>query len=157
MNTTSENMQHQLQQWIRDTFHLSKNEVITINEHRHSPDRSDSSHTEIKIEAATGGNKQFIIKKTINEITEHDIQKLQRFTRFERLKKLPIVGNLFRFLGLWLAFTGIYAMFSVCPFCGQVGCPVGAGSAGVMGGFFALIVQNLKNLLNFKRHKLSRS
>jgi len=148
MNKISENIkQNKLNQWISDTFHLSSNTVVSISEHRNSHDKSASSHTEITIEAATGGNKQFIIKKSIGEITEQDIQKLQRFARFERLKKLPIIGNLFRFMGLWAAFTGMYAMFSVCPFCGQVGCPIGAGSAGLVGGFFALAVNNGKQFI----------
>lgn len=39
---------------------------------------------------------------------------------------------------LWfLAFFGIYASSSMCPFCGTPGCPVGAGGAALVGGFFA--------------------
>ncbi|MEW6328109.1 MAG: hypothetical protein AB1487_11050 [Thermodesulfobacteriota bacterium] len=53
----------------------------------------------------------------------------------------PLLGSLFRFFRWGLAFSGLYAMFAVCPFCGRVGCPVGAGSAGLVGGFFALCIQ----------------
>jgi hypothetical protein len=41
----------------------------------------------------------------------------------------------------FLAFSGIYSASSVCPFCGTPGCPVGAGAAGLVGGFFALAWQ----------------
>ena len=158
MIKNSENFrQQQLQQWIRETFRLSKDADINISEHREGENKFDSPHTEITIEQKSGKKCQYQINKSITEVTEKDIKRLRRFAKFEKLKKLPIIGNLFRFLGLWLAFTGVYAMFSVCPFCGQVGCPVGAGSAGVIGGFFALAVPNMKNLLSLMQHKLSGS
>lgn len=157
MNKNSENIKQQLQQWIRDAFRLSNDADIYISEHQDGDSKFDSSHTEVTIEQKIGRKFQYQINKPMNEISENDIKRLRRFDKLEKLKKLPIIGNLFRFLGLWLAFTGVYAMFSVCPFCGQVGCPVGAGSAGVIGGFFALTVQNMKNLLSFFEHKLSGS
>lgn len=155
MGKNSKNMHRQIQQWIRDTFHLSKDADIHIHERRHSDKKIGTSFTEIMIEEKRDQKKHYQIKKTIDEISEKDIRKLRRFDKFEKLKRLPVIGNLFRFLGLWLAFTGVYTMFSVCPFCGQIGCPVGTGSAGVVGGFFALIVQNMKNLLNFVHHNLA--
>ncbi len=157
MNKASENMEQQLKQWIYDAFRLSKDAVIKISQHREDKNRFDSSRTELTIEQKSGKRFQYQINKQINRVTEQDIKRLRRFAKFEKLKQLPIIGNLFRFLGLWLAFTGVFAMFSVCPFCGQMGCPVGAGSAGVVGGFFALAVQNMKNLLNFMQHKLADS
>jgi hypothetical protein len=43
---------------------------------------------------------------------------------------------------LWfLAFFGIYASSSICPFCGTPGCPVGAGGAALVGGVFACLWQ----------------
>jgi hypothetical protein len=158
MQNNSENMKrHQIQEWIGNTFQLSKNAVINISEHRDSDNQFDSSHTEVTIEEKMGKKFQYQIKKPINEISEKDIKRLRCFDNLEKLKKLPIIGNLFRFLGLWLAFTGVYNMLAVCPFCGQVGCPIGVGSAGVVGGFFALIVQNIKNVLNFVQNKLAGS
>lgn len=49
--------------------------------------------------------------------------------------ELSPFGYLFRFAGRWFGFTGLYAAFSVCPFCGQAGCPVGVGIAGSVGAF----------------------
>ena len=45
-------------------------------------------------------------------------------------RKVSPCGHLFRFVGWWFGFTGLYAMFAVCPFCEQQGCPVGLASAG---------------------------
>jgi hypothetical protein len=66
----------------------------------------------------------------------------------KRFYQYPLIGRLFRFLTWWLIFSGIYASSSVCPFCGQFGCPVGAGSAGIVGAFFALVMGKGKVILN---------
>jgi hypothetical protein len=46
-----------------------------------------------------------------------------------------------RFLGLFAAFSGVYAMGAVCPFCGRQGCPAGTASAGMVGLVFASLMQ----------------
>ena len=46
-----------------------------------------------------------------------------------------------RFLGLFAAFSGIYAMGAVCPFCGRQGCPTGTVGAGLVGLVFASLMQ----------------
>ncbi len=51
-----------------------------------------------------------------------------------------IPAGVIRFLGWWLAFFGLYSSSSVCPFCGQQGCPVGMASAGLTGVIFAIII-----------------
>jgi hypothetical protein len=58
----------------------------------------------------------------------------------------PRLGRLLRFCTWWLIFVGIYASSSVCPCCGRVGCPVGGASAGIVGGFFALVLEHGKAL-----------
>jgi hypothetical protein len=65
-------------------------------------------------------------------------------------------GRLFRFIGWWFGFTGLYATFAVCPFCGQQGCPVGLASAGTVGAFLALCVQDWKRFLTFMKQKLTQ-
>jgi hypothetical protein len=66
----------------------------------------------------------------------------------KRFYQYPFIGRLFRFFTWWLIFSGIYASSSVCPFCGQFGCPVGAASAGIVGGFFALVIGKGKVILH---------
>ena len=48
-------------------------------------------------------------------------------------------GSLKRWVFWFLAFFGIYASSSVCPFCGTPGCPVGVGGAAVVGGVFTYL------------------
>ncbi|KQC11787.1 MAG: hypothetical protein APR63_03920 [Desulfuromonas sp. SDB] len=71
-------------------------------------------------------------------------------------KKMSPFGQLFRFMGWWFGFTGLYSMFAVCPFCGQQGCPVGLVSAGTVGALFALCFQDWKRLFRFLKQKLSK-
>jgi hypothetical protein len=71
---------------------------------------------------------------------QHDIHRLHRW-----------FPTFFRFAGWWLAFAGIYVSFSVCPFCGQQGCPVGLGTAGVFGAAFSLLLNGLKHPFAFLR------
>jgi len=65
-------------------------------------------------------------------------------------KKNGLFNRLMAFLKPWLAFTGLYATFSVCPFCGQSGCPTGIGSAGLVGAILALFAQKW-NMLSMRR------
>jgi hypothetical protein len=53
-------------------------------------------------------------------------------------------GRLVRMFALWFGFTGLYAAFSVCPFCGRQGCPVGMVSAGTVGAFFCVMLPGLE-------------
>jgi hypothetical protein len=62
-------------------------------------------------------------------------------------RKQSVFYHVLKFLGWWSGFAGLYAMFSVCPFCGQAGCPVGAGTAGVFGGLFAFLIKGKSFLL----------
>lgn len=69
--------------------------------------------------------------------------------------KLSPFGRLFRFFASWFGFTGLYAAFSVCPFCGQQGCPVGMASAGTMGAFLALCLQDWKRLFSYIKNRIT--
>lgn len=71
-------------------------------------------------------------------------------------RKMSPFGHLFRFFGWWFGFAGLYSAFSVCPFCGQQGCPVGLASAGSVGAFFALCLQDWKLLFRFLKQKFSK-
>ncbi len=69
------------------------------------------------------------------------------------VRHLSPFGHLFRFAVKWFGFTGLYAVFSVCPFCGRAGCPVGAGITGSVGVFFALCATNWRPLFQYFRDR----
>ncbi|MEO0184608.1 MAG: hypothetical protein ABIL20_02270 [candidate division WOR-3 bacterium] len=72
-------------------------------------------------------------------------------------KKMSCWHKIFRLFGWWLGLSSLYAMFSVCPFCGRQGCPVGAGSAGVVGGILTLFLQNWRHLIRHLRMKFFKN
>jgi len=61
-----------------------------------------------------------------------------------------------RFFKWWVLFTGLYSAAAVCPFCGNIGCPVGFGSAGAFGAFCALFTQNWKNAFRYVWGRLKK-
>jgi hypothetical protein len=71
-------------------------------------------------------------------------------------RRLSPFGRLFRLIGWWYGFTGLYTMFTVCPCCGQQVCPVGLGIAGTVGAFLTLCVQDWRRFFRFLMHKLGR-
>lgn len=77
------------------------------------------------------------------ELSESPPPPQAGFSRYSRRR------GFFRFFTWWLVFAGIYASSSVCPCCGRVGCPVGGVGAGLMGGFFALVVTKGKTWLQW--------
>ena len=83
----------------------------------------------------------------------HQIQEIDSINK--NLKLSPF-GHLFRLIASWFGFTGLYAMFAVCPFCGQQGCPVGMVSASTVGAFFALCFQDWKRLFVYFKQKLNK-
>lgn len=70
--------------------------------------------------------------------------------------KLSPLGYTIKLLAKWVGFAGLYTAFSVCPFCGRPGCPVGIGSASIVGAFFVLIFQDWKILYNFLKTKINK-
>jgi hypothetical protein len=86
--------------------------------------------------------------KNIGPLIQDGPQPLKIFRGINKFYHSPVIGRLLRFFTWWFIISGIYASSSVCPFCGQMGCPVGAASAGMVGGFFALVVEKGEAISN---------
>ena len=137
-------------EWIRDIFNVSDGAKIEIFETQ--AQHKDFTHyqTTITIYNKEDSPDSYVISKPLREIIKDDIKLLKRKVNLEKKRKLhPVLGPVFRFIAWWFAFTGLYSMVAVCPFCGQAGCAVGAGSAGVVGGFLAFLLQYGKATVGF--------
>lgn len=90
-----------------------------------------------------GDNKKEKSKNNQAGMIDNSNPTVDRSTinRITPKKKDSAIFHVLRFFGWWFGFSGLYAIFSVCPFCGQPGCPVGAGTAGLFGVFFASIMK----------------
>jgi hypothetical protein len=97
-------------------------------------------------------NPEIFIVQGIEKMIEHKHNETNEETTGK--VKLSPFGHLFRFIGWWFGFTGLYAMFSVCPFCGRQGCPVGLASAGTVGALLSLCLQDWKRLFALLKQKL---
>jgi len=78
---------------------------------------------------------------TDNSHSKHGFECEKKHSR-----SVGLTSVLFRFIGWFVGFAGLYAMGAVCPFCGRQGCPVGSASAGFIGLLFASMMQWGKKL-----------
>ncbi|MEO0086257.1 MAG: hypothetical protein ABIK37_06455 [candidate division WOR-3 bacterium] len=64
-----------------------------------------------------------------------------------------VLANLLRFAGLWAGISGVYAAVGggACPCCGNPGCPVGIGLAGIVGAIGSLIINHGRRWLDVIR------
>jgi len=137
--------EQQINQWITEVFKLPESSVINIIEREIKEEKYRGFQTEVTVNLGDKLSNRFSVPKALEKIRKEDIEKIKKKGEESFLKKNPVLGYLLRFFGLWFAFSGLYAMFAVCPFCGQVGCPVGAGSAGIIGVFCAIFFQVIRN------------
>ena len=54
-----------------------------------------------------------------------------------------------KFFKWWFILTALYSVSAICPFCGQSGCPTGAGSIGIIGGLLAFFMYVPKKMHGF--------
>jgi len=97
-------------------------------------------------------NIYVVMHRTMKK-TEPESQPLDK--AHGKMRMSPF-GHLFRFFGWWFGFTGLYAMFAVCPFCAQQGCPIGLASAGTVGAFLTLCVQDWKRFFKFIKRNMTK-
>ena len=135
-------------------FSLPKETTVTFNDYHYDRGKKASTATEITITIGKSHRQKYIINKPVHDIRYEDIKLLKQSIESRVVKKHPILGRILRFFGWWFGFSGLYAMFAVCPFCGQAGCPVGIGGAGFIGGICALGMQNWKAFFQFIRSRL---
>ncbi len=150
--TTVDNRLHT---WVVEVFNLPKETETTFNDYHYSEGEHTLTATEIALTTGKNHKQTYTISKPVHDMAYEDIKQLKESIERRIIKKHPILGRLLRFFGWWLGFSGLYAMFAVCPFCGQAGCPVGIGGSGLIGGFFALCMQNWKAFFKFIHSKLN--
>jgi len=151
---STDNANHQLQRWVVDLFNLPKTALVSPTEHDCGKGQTDPTATDIVVSLDGRPCQTFTIPKPLGDITRHDVKQMREVLESHVIKKHPILGHLLRLVGWSFGFSGLYIMFAVCPFCGQPGCPVGAGSTALVGGFFALCVQYWKTVTRFLNHQL---
>jgi len=64
--------------------------------------------------------------------------------------------SILRFSAWWFAFFALLGPLSVCPICGQAGCPGGAASAAFSGGILAALISVPRWIRNSFRRRRSQ-
>ncbi len=151
MNSDREKIYEEIGNWTRSIFMLPANTSILISENQRE---NSCIEPTITIHVKNSIYRSYNILKSAPEIIIEDVEYLKNSAMETALKNHPFLGRLFRFFGWWFIFAGALSAMSVCPVCGQVGCPVGVGTTGILAGFFALIKQNGKESVKFIKQKI---
>jgi hypothetical protein len=146
----------QIQGWVIEAFNLPKKTMVDVNKRECIEEQSSSMGTVVTVHSCKDHTHEYMIPKPPTDIKYEDIELLRTLDGHEHHthKKNTILGHIFRFSIWWFSLSGLYMLFAACPCCGQVGCPVGAGTAGLVGGFFTLCKQNWKGPIKFIYGKL---
>jgi hypothetical protein len=156
---TTINLNQEIQCCIIEAFNLPKEIMVDISRRECVEEQPSSTDTVITVHSCKDNTHEYTIPKPPADIQYEDIELLRTLDEHEHHihKKNTILGYLFRFSIWWLSLSGLYMLFAACPCCGQVGCPVGAGTAGLVGGFFTLCKLNWKEFIGLIHSRLFRS
>lgn len=132
--------------WSKKVFYLPDSAGINVFEENYI-DEEGVLKIKTCISVKTTHRKPgiYTILKPLYDITFEDIEFLKKSMENYLSSKHPLRSKIYKFLGWWFIFAGGITVFSICPVCGQMGCPVGIGTTGILAGIFALIKTNGKN------------
>ncbi|MBN2040473.1 MAG: hypothetical protein JW864_10545 [Spirochaetes bacterium] len=136
----------QIEVWSREVFALPETAEISVSEdERGDEDGTSVTGTQISIRLYKRTPSEYTIQKPASEIIREDIEFLKDSIENYLKAKHPLRSKIYKFLGWWFIFAGGITVFSVCPICGQMGCPVGIGTTGILAGMLALIKTGGRN------------
>ncbi|HOO72691.1 MAG TPA: hypothetical protein PK926_13085 [Spirochaetota bacterium] len=150
-----EETRQNIQAWMKTYFKLPAGCTVCIDEKEntatHESCRLDTPEdgliTDITIYLGEKPVLNCSVNKPAANIQEEDIAALRESVKTLAYKTHPFLAKIFHFLGWWAIFAGSLSLFSVCPICGQIGCPVGVGVTGVIAGLLAFLKQYLKDFV----------
>lgn len=140
--------------WIVEIFSIPK--CLSIDVYQNETEKKDVC-TDIVINIDSNNNSRYTIHKKISEITKDDILLLKDSVIDYAANEYSFLARLPGFFGWWIIFAGSFSLFSVCPVCGNIGCPMGIGITGLLAAFLAFLKQFLKYyLLNLKKNFINK-
>lgn len=126
--------------------------MTTVSESKRG--QSSNAFTVISVHSCEDHSHEHIIPKPSAGMTYDDIELLRTTNDKNDIyfgRKHSMFRYLFRFSCWWLTFSGVYAISILCPCCGLPSCPVGIGSATLVGGFLAICKQSWGIIVQFIR------
>ena len=140
-HTASTRLSQPLRELALETVRSPKQTVITISP---SVDKTAAPNTNTCLECSGESVCRCSLAATPHAVSEKDIQPARK--SLERpIRRWPVaLAMIPQLLGWSVGFTGLYAASTVCPHCGQVGCALGIGTMGIMGGLTATVMSCLR-------------
>ncbi|MBN2401687.1 MAG: hypothetical protein JXN64_04750 [Spirochaetes bacterium] len=150
MNKTNSGLNIHLENWLREVFELPASAFIEIAEEDYTDkEGSLNQKTDFKIQVNNKKFNTYTILKPTSQICFDDIIFLKQSFDSYVSKYFSMRSKIYKFFGWWFIFAGGITIFSVCPICGQTGCPVGVGTTGILAGILSLVKISGKNCINY--------
>ncbi len=129
-----------------EVFVLPDSDLLRVSEEEYRDEEGRlNKRTNFNIKIKNKNFYKYSIQKSASEIGIDDINCLKESIESYLSKNYPIRSRVYKFFGWWFIFAGAITVFSVCPICGQTGCPVGVGTTGIIAGLLSLIKTGGKN------------
>ncbi len=131
-------------QMVRFRLGIPKRAEVEVHSHL----CEGNNVTEVRVTGGNAGSIQFNIPLQAEAVTEDDVDAAcEAFLGGEGSSLPGIYRRLMRLGGWWVIFAGSLTVFSVCPVCGQVGCPAGVGLYAVLSVILACAKEYLKDFM----------
>ncbi len=140
-----ESLKNEIAAQTRSVLKLPENCRIDVNAIATPEGAGAGAATEIVIHIGRSRKAVFTIEKSVGAVSTQDISDVRDRAKAAALSSHPVMSRLFRLFGWWVIFAGSFTLFSVCPVCGQVGCPIGVGIIGIVAGVLAVMKMYLKD------------
>ena len=144
---------------VREIFKLPQSCAVDLNEFSCNGGNNDLI-TEITVQVSKKQTITYVINKSMQTLSREDINELYAGIKKDAYNKHPFLSKFTKLFGWWVIFAGSFSLFSICPVCGQVGCPVGVGITGILAGVLAVLKLYLKDfwisLINFTTRIFSK-
>jgi hypothetical protein len=137
LNTTSTRLSRSLQKLMLEAVRSPRRAAITIGR---SADATATPSTDICVECFGEPARRWSIAVAPHAISEKDLHAIRKYMN-RPVRRWPTALILIPQLFGWgVGFTGLYAASTICPCCGQVGCALGIGTMGIVGGLTATVM-----------------
>jgi hypothetical protein len=100
---------------------------------------TDSLGTLVCLKCDDGNVREWLIRALPQDVSDRDIRPIRRFLMRPKGRLSGRLMLIPQTLGWSVGLTGLFAASTICPCCGQVGCALGVGTMGIVGGLTASI------------------
>lgn len=132
--TNNMRLSQTLRRLMLDAVRSPRRATITVSQ------SATGINTNICVDCPGESARRWSLAVAPHAVSERDIRPIRKFMNRPARRWPAALLLIPQFLGWGVGFTGLYAASTVCPCCGQVGCALGIGTMGIMGGLTATVM-----------------